>query len=619
MRLFSVFLVGLATVWSVVVAQDLTAAMINTMGNNSLFTRWRPRSHFLAPAGAMSDPCGLMLHPIRESYHLSYLWHPHHVNPGNMSWGHAVSKDLITWADVGGWQDHNAVSMTSGGGNNRTYNGLGAFTGSAKAVNLQGKQDGTIFTLYTGCQFLPNLWYAPYHPGTESQNLATSIDGGLTWQQYEKNPVISSPPSGWNVTAFRDPFMEPNPFLDKLLGQSEPHYYAVFGSGIKGVGPRAPMWSAPASDLTNWTYMGALWEPERNSSFGTIFATGSNGDNFELPGFFNLPDDEGYIHTFVNVGTEGGNVSFHPSIHWSLWYEGTLSRRTNGSVAFDPISGGPIDHGALYALTSFNDTKHNRRILIGWAPEDPSGAFAAVQQGFQGCMCVPRELFVHTVRDVVNHDGHIAEHGPISLTQNAKGTFTARTLGVRPAPDIVSGLRKDSFHLEFPTAHLNQSRMLQVTGSTNFELMATMDNPTGPCGFRVGVSPDNREYTTIFFNPSNYSVVVNRASSSLIQEFSQEAVTAYFRPYYILAANGDATMESLNWHIYLDGSLLEVYVNDRFGIGLFVGDGARVHLRDTHVWANLRNVWPERPLNSSSYLVYDSPEDTNNYTWWSGT
>lgn len=35
-------------------AQTLDADMISSMGNNTLFTRWRPTSHVLAPAGWMN-------------------------------------------------------------------------------------------------------------------------------------------------------------------------------------------------------------------------------------------------------------------------------------------------------------------------------------------------------------------------------------------------------------------------------------------------------------------------------------------------------------------------------------------------------------------------------------
>lgn len=60
----------------------LTASMIDSMGNNSLFTRWRPTSHLLAPAGWMNDPCGLMYDPTEDIYHAFYQWHPEHI-----AWG----------------------------------------------------------------------------------------------------------------------------------------------------------------------------------------------------------------------------------------------------------------------------------------------------------------------------------------------------------------------------------------------------------------------------------------------------------------------------------------------------------------------------------------------------
>jgi beta-fructofuranosidase len=30
------------------------------------------------------------------------------------------------------------------------------------------------------------------------------------------------------------------------------------------------------------------------------------------------------------------------------------------------------------------------------------------------------------------------------------------------------------------------------------------------------------------------------------------------------------------------------------------------------------DVWPERPRNSSSELVFDTAEETNNFVWWPG-
>ena len=195
-------------------------------------------------------------------------------------YSHATSKDLITWTDVGGWQDQQAQAL--GTGPVGTYNGLGIFSGTAQPVNIHGKQDGTLLAFYTSVSKLPTSYAIPYMTGTESQSLAFSTDGGATWQEYQGNPIITHPPDHWNITGWRDPFFEPWPAMDALLGQSAPHYYAVFGSGIKGVGPRIPLYSAPASDLTNWTFLGALWEPAYNTSLGTVLETGSYGFNFEV-------------------------------------------------------------------------------------------------------------------------------------------------------------------------------------------------------------------------------------------------------------------------------------------------------------------------------------------------
>ena len=286
---------------------------------------------------------------------------PLHINDleiiGNVSWGHATSQDLITWTDVDhypddgipAWKDYQAQSigttnLTSSHHKPALYNHLAIFSGGAQAVNLTGGVDGTILAFYTGASDLPTAWNEPYSPGTESQGLAISKNGGITWEHYENNPILSAPPGDWNITGWRDPFFVPWPQLDKLLNMTEPHWYAVWGSGIREIGPRIPLYQAPASNLTNWTFLGALWEPEKNTTLGKLEETGSYGFNFELSNFFSFGD-----RYFVSMGAEGGNVSFHQN-KWSLWNEGTVSVRPNGSIAFDPVSGGACDYGLLYAV-----------------------------------------------------------------------------------------------------------------------------------------------------------------------------------------------------------------------------------------------------------------------------
>lgn len=57
---------------------------------------------------------------------------------------------------------------------------------------------------------------------------------------------------------------------------------------------------------------------------------------------------------------------------------------------------------------------------------------------------------------------------------------------------------------------------------------------------------------------------------------------------------------------------------DSVNYGIYVGDNSSVQVSNLRTWEISKNVFPERPINSSSELVFDTPEETNNYVWWTG-
>ena len=83
----------------------LTASLVLIFGCNSNDNstnskemnteRYRPAFHFTPNENWMNDPNGMVYY--EGEYHLFYQFNPFGNTWGHMSWGHAVSTDLVKW------------------------------------------------------------------------------------------------------------------------------------------------------------------------------------------------------------------------------------------------------------------------------------------------------------------------------------------------------------------------------------------------------------------------------------------------------------------------------------------------------------------------------------------
>jgi sucrose-6-phosphate hydrolase SacC (GH32 family) len=313
----------------------------------------RPRVHFTPPRYFMNDPNGLVFY--QGEYHLFYQHNPFGERWGHMSWGHAVSRDLLHW-------EHLPVALAEA-------DGVMIFSGSAvvdwkntsglcRASGDTGGDASCLVAIYTG-----------HRPDKQTQNLAYSRDRGRTWTKYAGNPVLDL-----DLKDFRDPkvfWHEPTARWIMAAVVADRHVVRFFGS----------------RDLKQWEFL---------SEFGPAGATGGVWecpDLFELPVDGNAADTRWVLDVDINPGGIAGGSA-------GQYFIGRFDGRrfVNDNPPAQTLW---ADYGKdFYASLSFSDIPptDGRRIWMAWisnwqyANEEPTVTW-------RGAQSIPREVTLRRLPD----------------------------------------------------------------------------------------------------------------------------------------------------------------------------------------------------------------------------
>jgi len=340
----------------------VAAAMLTPALASAQLADPRPVYHFAPARNWINDPNGLVYYD--GEYHLFFQYNPYGDRWGHMSWGHAVSRDLMSWQEL-------PVAIPEA-------NDIMAFSGSAvidwnNSSRLGKGGHPPMIAIYTGTNTKTN---------NQSQYLAYSNDRGRTFTVHGKVLDIGS-------TEFRDP---------KVF------WHAATKRWVMAVvlADKNIVSFYTSHNLRDWAHA---------SDFGPM---GARGKNWECPDLFELPV-EGGKHgekrwvLSVNLGDKSINGGSGVQ-----YFVGDFDGRR-----FTPVSGwNPkphwVDWGSdFYAAASWNDmpARDPRRIWIGWAnnwnyaqdiPTYPS----------RGLMTVPR-----TVTLLKTADGYRIAQAPVAELQ----------------------------------------------------------------------------------------------------------------------------------------------------------------------------------------------------------
>uniref|UniRef100_A0A453N0X0 Beta-fructofuranosidase, insoluble isoenzyme 4 n=1 Tax=Aegilops tauschii subsp. strangulata TaxID=200361 RepID=A0A453N0X0_AEGTS len=393
-------------------------------------------------------------------YHLFYQYNPGSVVPGNKTWAHSVSADLVNWLRL-----ESALDRTE------PYDAKGCWSGSVTVL-----ADGRPAILYTGADDVKNQAQCIAFPSNSSDPYLRE------WTKPSSNPVIR--PDG--------PGLTPNQFRDPTTGWTGPD-----GQWRIAVGAELDGYSAAllykSEDFVSWSRVD---HPLYSSNSSTMW---------ECPDFFAaLPGNTSGLDLSAAIPNRAKHVLKMSLDSCDKYMVGVYDLEADKFVPDNVVDDRRlwlrIDYGNYYASKSFFDAKKGRRIIWGWANESDSSSDDAAK-GWAGIQALPRTIWLDSdgsqllqwpVEEVESLRRNETNHQGIELKKGdmfeIKGTDTLQAdVEIEFEPGTMD--EADAFD---PSWLLNTEKHCR-------EADASAPGGLGPFGLVVLASDDMEEHTAVHF------------------------------------------------------------------------------------------------------------------------
>ena len=344
----------------------------------------RPLFHFTSLRNWINDPNGLLYYD--GEYHLFFQHNPLGKVWGNMTWGHAVSTDLVRWKQL----PHAILPY----GNGYIFSGTGVVDHN-NSLGLQEGDTKTLALMYSYALDTRRRFgvFTPPEKNQYYQGIAYSTDRGRTFQLLnEGGPVI--PNQGMDLDpngTERDPKL----FWHEPSGK----WITTLWLGDKSKG-RVRFFSS--TELRNWKFESDLVRPWAWECF----------DLFELPVLDkdgNLPEGDKLQKKWLIFD---GSLDYEVGSFDGKTFKAEQAKRNHKL-------------GQWNAAQTFNNMPGERRVIIGWltGSQFPNKGMPFAQQ-----LSFPAEL---SIRDTGN--GIQMYRWPIDEIKSLYGKTWKVPAGISPA------------------------------------------------------------------------------------------------------------------------------------------------------------------------------------------